>query len=121
MSNQLSKLNKETTGLKLFPFFTIMGWGLVGFSLLFGVLVLGPTAADYLGGNAKSARDAAEVGTALLGQLTILGWWPKLLAPLTIMGVASFMIGIALGFAAIPAILERRIDVLKQALPLMGR
>ncbi len=114
MSNQLSKLDKETTGLKLFSLFTIMGWVLVGFSLLVGVLVLGPTAADYLGGNAKSACDAAEVGSALLGQLTTLGWWPKLLLPLAIMGIASFMLGIALEFAAIPAILERRIDVLKK-------
>jgi hypothetical protein len=30
------------------------------------------------------------------------------------------MVGIALGFASIPAILDRRLEVLKQALPLMS-
>ncbi len=121
MSNQLSKLDRETTGLKLFPLATLVGWLLVGGGTLIGVLVLGSTGAAYFGGNAKVVRDAAEIGSPLLSQLTTLGWWPKLLKPLIILGVASFMLGIALEFAAIPAILERRIDVLKEALPLMGK
>ncbi len=97
-----------------------MGWVLIGFSILVGVLVLSPTAAGYWGANAKAIRDAAEVGTPLLAQLTTLAWWPKLLVPLTFLGVASFMLGIAFEFAAIPGILDRRTDVLKQAVPLMG-
>ena len=120
MTAQLSKLDRETTGLKVFPLFTLMGWVLIGFSILVGILVLGPTAASYWGGNAKAVRDAAEVGTPLLAQLTTLAWWPKLLVPLTFLGVASFMLGIALEFAAIPGIIERRTGVLTQAVPLMG-
>ncbi len=120
MTVRLSKLDRETTGLKLFPLFTLMGWILIGFSILVGVLILSPTAASYWGANAKAVRDAAEVGTPLLAQLTTLAWWPKLLVPLTFLGVASFMLGIAFEFAAIPRILERRTDILKRAVPLMG-
>ena len=121
MAPNLSKLERETTGLKVFPVFTVMGAALIGFSILVSVIVLAPTAAAYWGENAKAARDAAGAGSALLGQLTTLGWWPKLLLPLTFLGVASFMLGIALEFAAIPGILDRRIQVLKQAVPLMGK
>jgi hypothetical protein len=117
---QLSKLDRETRGLKLFPVLTLLGWAVIGFSVLIGVLVLSPTAAAYWGENAKAARDAAGIGSPLLGQLTTLQWWPKLLVPLAFLGVASFMTGIALEFAAIPGILDRRIAVLKQAVPLMG-
>ena len=121
MTAQLSKLHRETTRLKLFPLLTLMGWVLVGFSILVGVLLLAPTAAAYWGGSAKAVRDAAEVGTPLLAQLTTLAWWPKLLLPLTFLGVASFIVGIALEFAAIPRILDRRTDILTRAVPLMGK
>ena len=76
-------------------------------------------AASYWGSNAKAVRDGAEVGSVLLSQLTTLAWWPKLLLPLTFLGVASFMLGIALQFAAIPGILDHRTDVLVKAVPLM--
>jgi hypothetical protein len=108
MTAQLSKLDRETTGLKVFPLFTLIGWVLIGFSILVGILVLGPTAASCWGGNAKAVHDGADVESDLLGQLTTLAWWPRLLVPLTFLGVASFMLGIALGFAAIPRIVERR-------------
>ncbi len=120
MAPKLPKLEKETTGLKLFPIFTLLGWLLVGFSVLIGVLLLAPTGASYWGSNAKAARDVAEVGSALLSQLTTLAWWPKLLLPLTFLGVASFMVGIAMEFAAIPKILDRRTELLARAVPLMG-
>ena len=120
MATQLSKLERETTGLKLFPLFSLVGWILIGFSVLVGVLLLAPTAASYWGGNAKAVRDAAEISSPLLGALTTLAWWPKLLIPLTFLGVASFMLGIAMEFAAIPRILDRRIELLTQAVPLMG-
>lgn len=120
MAPKLIKLERETAGLKWFPFFTILGWILIGFSILVGVILLAPTAASYWGGNAKAVRDAAEIGSPLLAQLTTLAWWPKLLLPLTFLGVASFMLGIALEFAAIPKILDRRIDLLARAVPLMG-
>jgi hypothetical protein len=117
---KLSKMDRETTGLKLFPLFSLLGWILIGFSVLVSVLLLAPTAASYWGGNAKALRDAAEIGSPLLGALTTLAWWPKLLIPLTFLGVASFMLGIAMEFAAIPRILDRRIELLTQAVPLMG-
>jgi hypothetical protein len=121
MAPKLSKLDRETTGLKVFPLFTILGWVLIGFSVLIGVAILSPTAASYWGEASKATRDAAPLGSTLLGWLSTLAWWPKLLAPLTFLGVASFMLGIAMEFASIPGILDRRIDVLKQAVPLMGQ
>ena len=120
MAKSLPKLERETTGLKVFPLFTILGRALVGFSILISVAVLSPTGSAYFGSNAKVVRDAAVIGDSLLADLTVISSWPKVLAPLTFLGVASFMVGIALGFAAIPAILDRRIDVLKKALTLMA-
>ncbi len=120
MSPKLSQLDRETTGLKVFPFFTLTGWALIGFSILVQVLLLAPTASAYWGANPKTARDAAQAGSILLGQLTTLALWPRLLAPLLFLGVAAFMVGIALQFSAIPAILDRRIEGLKKALTLMG-
>lgn len=84
------------------------------------MIILSPTAASYWGGSAKAVRDAAEVGTPLLAQLTTLAWWPKLLTPLTFLGVAFLMTGIALEFSAIPRLLDRRSELLSKALPLMG-
>lgn len=120
MAPKLSKLERETTGLKLFPLFTLLGWIMIGFSILVGVIILAPTAASYWGGNAKAIRDAAEIGSPLLAQLTTLAWWPKLLVPLTFLGVASLMLGIALEFAAIPGMLDRRTEILIKAVPLMS-
>lgn len=121
MATQLSKLDRETKGLKWFPFFTVLDWVLIGFSILVGVFVLAPTAASYWGANAKAVRDAAEIGSPLLAQLTTLAWWPKLLPPLIFLGVASFMLGIAMEFAAIPGILDRRTEILTRAVPLMTK
>jgi hypothetical protein len=121
MAPQLHPLDRETTGLKLFPLFTLLGWALIGVSILIGVLLLAPTAATYWGANAKAVRDAAQIGSPLLVHLSSLAWWPKLLLPLTFLGVASFMLGIAMQFAAIPGILGRRADLLARAVPLMGR
>lgn len=120
MAQPLSKLDRETKGLKVFPLLTLFGWLTIMIAVLIGVLVLSPTANSYWGGNAKAVRDAAVVGDSLLGQLSTLQAFPKFLVPLAFLGVASFMTGIALEFASIPGILDRRIAVLKQAVPLMG-
>lgn len=120
MTQKLPKLVRETTGLNLFSLFSLLGWVLIGFSILVGVLVLASTASAYWGINAKAVRDAAPVGSALLAQLNTLAWWPRLLEPLAFLGVASFMVGIAMEFAAIPHILDRRTALLTKALPLMG-
>jgi hypothetical protein len=121
MAGKMAKLNRETVGLKVFPLLSLMGWGLVGFSILVQAAVLAPTGMAYLGGNEKAARDAAAAGSSLIAQLTTLAFWPKLLLPLTFLGVAFFMVAIALEFAAIPRILDRRTEILERAVPLMGR
>ena len=117
----LSKLQRDTMGLKLFPLFTLLGWGLIMFA---GVVVLGllvsPTGAAYWGGNAKAARDAAAGGSFLVSQLSTLALWKHIVSPLLILGVASFMVGIAMEFGSIPGLLDKRTEVLKIALPLMG-
>lgn len=120
MAQPLSKLDRETKGLKAFPLLTLFGWLTIMISVLIGILILSPTAVSYWAGNAKTVRDAAEIGSPLLSQLTTIRWWPKFLIPLAILGIAAFMTGIALEFAAIPGIIDRRTAVLKQALPLMG-
>ena len=117
---QVPPLSRDTRGLKLFPIFTLFGWLLIGFAILAAILVVAPTASGYWGANAKEARDAAALGSALLGQPSTLAFWSKFLPPLLFLGVASFIVGIALEFGSIPAILDRRAALLKQALPLMG-
>ena len=107
----------NTWQLKVYPIFSLLGWVLIGLSLIIGVFVLTPTAINYWGGNAKAARDAAEVGSVLLGQLTTLTVTPRWLEPLTFLGVASFMLGIALEFSAIPNILKNRGQVMSICFP----
>jgi len=118
---QLSKLERDTKGLKFFPLFTLLGWGLIMFA---GIVVLGlivsPTGAAYWGGSAKAARDTAANGSFLVSQLSTLALWKHIIPPLLILGVASFMVGIAMEFGSIPELLDKRTAVLKQALPLMG-
>ncbi len=101
MAQPLSKLDWETKGLKIFPIFTVFGWLTIMITVLIALLVLSPTGASYWGDNAKAIRDGAEIGSPLLGQLTTIQWWPKFLVSLAILGIASFMTGIALEFAAI--------------------
>lgn len=105
--------------LTVFPLLTLLGWVLIGLSFLIGLFVLAPTAAGYWGSNAKVARDAAEAGSALLGQLQTLGVTPRWLEPLTFLGVASFMVGIALEFSTIPNLLKNRGQVLSLCFPLI--
>ncbi len=105
--------------MKAFPLFTLLGWVLILISFLIGLVVLSTTAAGYWGGNAKAVRDAAEAGSALLGQLQTLTVTPRWLEPLTFLGVAAFMTGIALGFSTIPAILKNRGQVMSACFPLI--
>jgi hypothetical protein len=118
---QVPKLQRDTKGLKFFPLFTLLGWGLIMFA---GLVVLGfivsTTGAAYWGSNAKAARDAAASGSLLVSQLSTLALWKHIVPPLLILGIASFMVGIAMEFGSIPSLLDKRTAVLKQALPLMG-
>ncbi|UCC54608.1 MAG: hypothetical protein JSV68_11695 [Anaerolineaceae bacterium] len=119
---QVLKLQRDTKGLKFFPLFTLLGWGLIIFA---GLVVLGfivsPTGAAYWGSNAKAARDAAAASSLLVSQLSTLALWKHIVPPLLILGIASFMVGIAMEFASIPSLLDKRTAALKQALPLMGK
>ncbi len=105
--------------MKAFPLFTLLGWVLILVSFLIGLFVLSATAAGYWGGNAKVVRDAAEAGSSLLGQLQTLSVTPRWLEPLTFVGVAAFMTGIALEFSTIPRILQNRGQVMSAAFPLI--
>ena len=105
--------------MKAFPLFTLLGWVLILASFLIGLVVLSATAAAYWGDNAKAVRDAAEAGSALLGQLQTLTVTPRWLEPLTFLGVAAFMTGIALEFSTIPAILKHRGQVMSACFPLI--
>jgi hypothetical protein len=105
--------------LKVFPVFTLLGWIFISAALIVGLFVLTPTTIDYLSGNAKAVRDAAEFGTPLLTQLTTITAIPRWLEPLAFLGVASFMVGIALEFSSIPAILQNRGEVMKVCFPLL--
>lgn len=107
--------------LKVFPLLTVLGWILIIASFLIGLLLLTSTASGYWGGNAKAIRDAAEVGSILLGQLGILATTPRWLEPLTFVGVASFMVGIALAFSSIPALLKYRGQIMSACFPYIVR
>lgn len=112
---------KPSWQLKVFPIFTVVGWILISVSFLVGLILLAPTAAAYWGGNAKSARDAAEIGSQLLNQLGTLATTPRWLEPLTFVGVASFMVGIALAFSSIPALLKNRGQIMSVCYPYIVR
>ena len=111
---------KSPWQLKAFPIFSVLGWVLIGLSFLIGLLVLTPTAMAYWGGSAKAVRDAAEAGTVLLGQLALLATVPRWLVPLAFVGVASFMVGIALEFSSIPALLKNRGQVMSACFPYLA-
>ncbi len=104
---------------KAYRFFTLLGWLLILTSFIIGAFVLTSTAVGYFGGNAKAVRDAAEGGSVLLGQLQTLAVTPHWLEPLTFVGVASFMIGIALEFSMIPNLLTNRGQVMSACFPIL--
>jgi len=110
---------KPAWQIRAFPLFTLLGWVLILASFLIGLTVLASTAASYWGGNSKAVRDAAEAGSALIGQLQTLTVTPRWLEPLTFLGVASFMTGIALEFSTIPGLLKARGQVMSAAFPLL--
>jgi hypothetical protein len=105
--------------MKIYPIFTMLGWILIMVSFIIGLTVLAPTAASYFGSNAKAVRDAATVGSDLLGQLETLKSTPAWLEPLTFLGVAAFMTGIALEFSTIPKLLKNRGEVMSLCFPLL--
>jgi hypothetical protein len=107
--------------LRVFPYFTTAGWILILTSFLVGLLILTPTALRFFGDNSTAARDAAQPGSTLLGQLQLLEVIPRWLVPLSFLGVAAFVVGIALEFSAIPARLRNRAQVLGLCFPVVVR
>lgn len=105
--------------MRLFPLMTALGWILILTAFIIGAFTLAPTAASYFGDNAKAVRDAAEAGSALIGSLGTITSIPRWLKPLAFLGVASFMVGIALEFSTIPALLANRAEVMKACFPLI--
>jgi hypothetical protein len=105
--------------LKLFPILTILGWILIMLALIIGLVVLTPTAVNYFGANSKEVRDAAEAGSQLLSQISLLASIPLWLEPLTFLGVALFICGIALEFSVIPSLVKMRGDAMAKAFPLI--
>ena len=114
-----SQTAKTPYQLKVFPILTILGWILIGLALIIGLVVLTPTAVNYFGANSKEVRDAAETGSQLLSQIGILASIPLWLEPLTFLGVAFFICGIALEFSVIPSLVKMRGDAMAKAFPLI--
>lgn len=104
---------------KAYRLFTLLGWILILVAFMMGTFVLSSTAVSYFGGNPKAVRDAAESGSVLLGQLQTLAVIPHWLEPLTFVGVASFMLGIALEFSMIPKLLANRGQVMAACFPIL--
>jgi hypothetical protein len=111
--------NDKPYQLKVFPVLTILGWILIALALIIGLVVLTPTAVNYFGANSKDVRDAAEAGSQLLSQIGILASIPLWLEPLTFLGVAFFICGIALEFSVIPNLVKMRGDAMAQAFPVL--
>jgi len=105
--------------MRVFPLMTALGWIFILTAFIVGAFVLAPTAASYFGDNAKAVRDTAEVGSALIGSLGTITSIPRWLKPLAFLGVASFMVGIALEFSTIPDLLKNRAEVMKACFPLI--
>lgn len=110
---------KPAWQMRVFPWLTAIGWILIAVSFVLGPFVLAPTAVSYWGENAKATRDAAEAGSSLLSGLQTLQSMPRWLEPLTFLGVASFMLGIALEFSSIPHVLRNRGQVMRACFPLV--
>ncbi len=112
---------KRPWQLTVFPVFALVGWALIVFSFLVGALVLTPTAQDYWGDNPKLVRDQAQSGDPLLDDLATLNSTNRWKEPLTFIGVAAFMVGIALEFSSIPRLLQNRGQVIHHAFQYLTR
>ncbi|MHA2290139.1 MAG: hypothetical protein ACXABG_15245 [Promethearchaeota archaeon] len=109
------KLSEENWKFKIAPLFTLIGVLIIMTSFVIGTFIVAPTAQDYWGTNSKSTRDAAT-GDPLLADLGTLATTPKWLEPFTFLGVALFMLGIALFFSTIPGRLQQRGQFMSEAL-----
>ena len=109
------KFSEENWQFKLAPLFTLIGVLIVLTSFVIGAFVVAPTAQDYWGTNTKTTRDGANTGDSLLADLGTLVTTPKWLEPFTFLGVAMFMLGIALFFSTIPVRIQQRGQLMSDA------
>ena len=105
--------------LNVYKIFTVMGFMIIMIGFIVGITVAG-TASDYFGTNTKQARDDATKDSPLQDQLVSITSIPRWLEPLIFLGVAMFMLGIALEFSTIPEILSRRGGAISGVFPKFG-
>ena len=79
-------------------------------------VVLALVAGDYYS-NSKAVRDAAEAGSGVLSQLSIIQATKAWLLPLEILGIASFLMGFGFAFANILQNIRLRGNTLAAVLP----
>ena len=79
-------------------------------------VVLAVVASDYYS-NSKAVRDAAEAGSPVLSQLSIIQATKAWLLPLEILGIASFLMGFGFAFANILQYIRLRGNTLAAVLP----
>ena len=79
-------------------------------------IVLAGLAGDYYS-NSKAVRDAAETGSPVLSQLSIIQTTKAWLLPLEILGIASFLMGFGFAFANILQYIRLRGNTLAAVLP----
>ncbi len=79
-------------------------------------VVLALVAGDYYS-NSKAVRDAAEAGSGVLSQLSIIQATKAWLLPLEILGIASFLMGFGFAFANILQYIRLRGNTLAAVLP----
>ncbi len=79
-------------------------------------IVLAGLAGDYYS-NSKAVRDAAEAGSPVLSQLSIIQATKAWLLPLEILGIASFLMGFGFAFANILQYIRLRGNTLAAVLP----
>ncbi len=79
-------------------------------------VVLALVAGDYYS-NSKAVRDAAEAGSGVLSQLSIIQATKAWLLPLEILGIASFLMGFGFAFANILQNIRLRGNTMAAVLP----
>lgn len=102
--------------LQVFPYFTAAGWVLILTGFLVSLLLVAPAAGTFFSQAGPSELQAPVAGP-LAGPQSLLNTIPLWLTPLIFLGVASFIVGIAVEFSVIPAMLRRRGEILGTCFP----
>ena len=81
-------------------------------------VVVAVTAGDYYG-HSKAVRDAAEAGSAVLGDLGTIHTVQAWVKPLEVLGLATFLLGFGFAFANILQNVRLRGNTMAATLPLL--